>query len=75
MGLKTLPLPVMVLLVLVAGCHPSGTTENNSTQKVGTGPNPGSAQGPVKPDNSASGSHAFVPFADKPPLGTPVETH
>jgi len=58
------------VLLMITGCHEPGGHEKSSG-------NGGSASSPppVKKDGSGSVSHSFVPYADKPPLGTPVETH
>lgn len=56
-------------LLCLAGCHPS--TPKGTTA-------PGGASAPAAsagPRHDLAGEQAFVPYADKPPLGTPVETH
>ncbi|MGC8499546.1 MAG: hypothetical protein ACYDBP_06920 [Leptospirales bacterium] len=56
--------------LFLSGCH--------SSQKTGAQPLKPSSSPPVtlaSPTPVEGVSHAFVPYADKPPLGTPVETH
>jgi hypothetical protein len=54
---------------VIAGCHPPGSQEKQAKKELS-----GSAP-PVEKNNHGSGTHSFVPYGDKPPLGTPVETH
>ncbi len=59
----------LVGLFFLAGCHSSPKEESQKDAP---------AKPPVhlaSPTPINGGAHTFVPYADKPPLGTPVETH
>ena len=59
----------LVVIVSLAGCHSSQKT---ASQSGGPEKTPVHIASPTPLDG---GAHTFVPYADKPPLGTPVETH
>ena len=54
---------------VIAGCHAPGSQEKQAKKEIS-----GSAS-PVDQNDHGSRTHSFVPYGDKPPLGTPVETH
>ena len=64
------------LFILATGCHSSKGTSGPQVSRGAPGPSP--AQVPAAPSilpGQLGGANSFVPYADKPPLGTPVETH
>ena len=66
---------LLVGVLLLAGCHSS---QKEAAQSGQNGQNAKTVNPPVKlasPTPIDGGAHTFVPYADKPPLGTPVETH
>ncbi len=64
------------LSLLATGCHSSHGTSGSQGSHGMTGSSP--AHVPAAPSilpGQLGGANSFVPYADKPPLGTPVETH
>jgi hypothetical protein len=59
-----------IFLLLLASCHSPVNTKKQS----GNGTS-GTSSSQSKHSQGGSGTHSFVPYGDKPPLGTPVETH
>lgn len=56
--------------LLLSGCHSSPKTGDQAMKP--SSPPPVTLASPTPIEGV---SHTFVPYADKPPLGTPVETH
>ncbi|MDA8149801.1 MAG: hypothetical protein M0041_01490 [Nitrospiraceae bacterium] len=63
-------------LLVVAGCHSPQETSKTATSSGPVTPSAAkhAASPPLLP-GELGGANSFVPYADKPPLGTPVETH
>ena len=63
-------------LIVMAGCHSSPGTSKTAEVPGASTPSPSrSATSPSVLPGQLGGANSFVPYADKPPLGTPVETH
>ncbi|MGC8528621.1 MAG: hypothetical protein ACP5OP_00260 [Leptospirillia bacterium] len=60
---------LVVGLLMMSGCH-STPKEPSQSGKTATPPVKLASPTPID-----GGAHSFIPYADKPPLGTPVETH
>lgn len=59
----------VVALLVLGGCH---STPKDSSQSGKPATPPVKLASPTPIDG---GAHSFIPYANKPPLGTPVETH
>ena len=67
---------IAALFILATGCHSSKGTSGSQVSHGTPGPSP--AHVPAAPSilpGQLGGANSFVPYSDKPPLGTPVETH
>lgn len=65
-----------VLSLFSAGCHsPEGTSGKAGSTKAQESSREGVPSPPSILPGQVGGGNSFVPYADKPPLGTPVKTH